>query len=120
MGQEGLVAPLIVRFACRTPIYPIALTSLAGQETEILLYTATQNKMTCGGRLRLRYAGEWRGLGKWIQSEVEPEGFFEDEDLLLPYFCRFRDTLTPAQMREDISFTPASNSKPYREHVWRW
>ena len=55
---EGLAAPLIMRFPAKSPIYPLALTSTAGQDTQILLYVASQRKMKTDGRLRLLYAGE--------------------------------------------------------------
>ena len=36
------------------------------------------------------------------------------------YLCKFRDTLTPSRMQEDIVFSRASDNEPYREHVRKW
>lgn len=58
---EGLFAPLILKFAAPFPIYPLALTATAGQETEILLYLLTDVQYRCGDRLKLRYVSEKLG-----------------------------------------------------------
>lgn len=122
--SEGLIAPLILRFQHEIPVYPLALTATGGQETEVLIYLAAKNKMSCGDRLQLQYAGHSGlsyDLGSSIQTNVEPKGFFKPEDLSsLPYLCKFKGILTPSQMKEDISFVPASDNRFYREHIIRW
>lgn len=118
---EGLAAPLIMRFPCASPVYPLALTATGGFETDILVYLASTSKMTCGGRLTLRFAGEMRRATLVdLAFLAEPEGFFDLEAMDFPYLCKFRDTLTPEQMREDIVFTKAEDDEPYREHIVRW
>ena len=42
-----MVAPLILKFATEKVIYPLALTSTIGKETEILLYTLSDKKLDC-------------------------------------------------------------------------
>jgi hypothetical protein len=122
----GLAAPLIMRFPCANPVYPLALTGTGGFETDILVYLASTSKMTCDDRLTLRFAGEmWGETLVDLAVFAEPEGFFDLEDidfpyLDFPYLCKFRDTLTPEQMREDLVFTKATDDAPYREHIWRW
>lgn len=120
VASEGLVAPLIVRFAAETPVYPLALTSTAGHETEILLYLLSENKWQNDGRLELHYAGAG-GLDTYgLTQNVEPEGFFFGTDLDLSFLCKFKGTLTPKQMREDLTLTLAADDKPYRKHLVIW
>ena len=38
----------------------------------------------------------------------------------LTYLCKFKATLTPAEMRNDLTFVPAPDNNPYREHSVRW
>jgi hypothetical protein len=115
---EGLAAPLILRFPVKAPIYPVALTATGGHKTEILIYLASATKMTCDKRLKLRYAGKAPSSLLNILYGTEPEGFFGDWDY--PYLCKFKDTLSPADMTEDITFHPASDNEPYREHLVEW
>ena len=117
----GLAAPLIMRFPCANPVYPLALTGTGGFETDILVYLASTSKMTCDDRLTLRFAGEmWGETLVDLAVFAEPEGFFDLDAMDFPYLCKFRDTLTPEEMREDIVFTKAADNAPYREHIWRW
>lgn len=37
----------------------------------------------------------------------------------LTYLCRFKGTLTPAQMASDLELAPADDA-PYRERILRW
>jgi hypothetical protein len=77
--------------------------------------------MTCDERLTLRFAGKMHNYGlPYLQEMVEPEGFFKPDDLSYPYLCKFKDTLTPSQMTEDIVFTQARDNTHYREHIVKW
>jgi hypothetical protein len=114
------VTCLIVRFEAEAPVYPLALTSTAGHETEILLYVLSEDKWQNDGRLELHYAGAG-GLDSYgLIQEVEPEGFFAGTDLDLPLLCKFKGALTPKQMREDLTLTLAADRKPYRKHIIIW
>ncbi len=119
--SEGLAAPLILRFPCANPIYPLALTGTGGFETEILIYLASSTKMTANDRLTLRFAGEMyeRNL-EMLSVDTDPEGFFDPEKMNYPYLCKFKDRLTPDEMRTDIIFSRAEDDKPYREHIIKW
>jgi hypothetical protein len=118
--SEGLAAPLVVRFPHDRPVYPVALTGTGGFDTEILIYLAASTKMTTDNRLTLRFAGK---MGEHILEElslrIDPEGFFDPEKMNYPYLCKFRDTLTPDEMRLDISFSEAEDDEPYRKHIFR-
>ncbi|MCP4377046.1 MAG: DUF2330 domain-containing protein [bacterium] len=124
IASEGLAAPLILRFPHANPVYPLALTGTGDFETEILIYLASDTKMSCDDRLKLRFAG-YMYSGALIPLSVytEPEGFFDlkfDERPKYPYLCKFKDRLTPAEMSKDIIFTPAKDKESYREHIVRW
>ncbi|MCC6697227.1 MAG: DUF2330 domain-containing protein [Candidatus Hydrogenedentes bacterium] len=124
IASDGLAAPLVLRFPHNNPVYPLMLTGTGGFDTEVLLYLASDGKMQCDGRLMLHYARpstssmqpfyntKWEGL--------HPEGFFKPGDMDLPYLCKFKGTLTPAQMSQDIVFTPAVDKSDYREHIVKW
>ena len=127
--DEGLVAPLILRFQAAAPVYPLALTATAGQETQVLLYLLGEQKWQDDGRLDLYFAGS-PGLVvfDWIEQlyaqrgieAVDPAGFFADANVDLPYLCRFKGTLSAREMREDLTFVPAENNDPYRKWMIRW
>ena len=118
---DGLAAPLILRFPHPNPVYPVALTGTGGFETEILVYLASSVKMTCKGRLALRYAGPLNG-GRldFLQYGVSPKDFFDSEALDYPCLCKFKGRLTPEEMSEDIDFAIDPDQTPYREHIVRW
>ncbi len=120
VASEGLPDPLILRFPHKNPVYPIMLTGTGGHETKVLIYLAAETKMTSGGRLTLRYADE---LGSHVFPYfhmTDPPGFIPHEELSVSYLCKFRDTLSPEEMSEDIYFYPAPDMEPYREHIIRW
>jgi hypothetical protein len=119
--SQGLAAPLILRFPHPTPIYPLALTATGGFDTEILIYLASPTKMTCNDRLPLRFAGQINeGLFHCLTEDTDPEGFFDPNTMTYPHLCKFKATLTPNQMTQDLTFTPAPNNEPHREHLIKW
>lgn len=120
--SEGLVAPLILHFPHDTPVYPLALTAAGGHKTEVLIYLVAKSKMTCGDRLPLRHAEPWWTPSDWWSDYQEvlsmqiPQGWRPS-----PYFLtKFRGTLTPEQMREDLTFSPVADNEYYREWIVRW
>jgi hypothetical protein len=115
--SAGLVAPLILRFEADAPIYPLALTSTTGHKTQVLLYIFSRDKWTSNGRLKLHYAAR---LETQPGRHIEPSGFFTDKELELPYLCKFKRTLNPKQMQDDLVFTRAADDQPYRKHIFVW
>ena len=89
-------------------------------DTEILIYLASATKMACDNRLKLRFAKAVDYPPVSGLLAVEPAGFFENEDWSYRYLCKFKDTLSSAQMKDDITFTAAPDNEPYREHVVKW
>jgi hypothetical protein len=119
--HQGLVAPLILRFQAETPVYPLALTATAGHETQILLYLLGQGKWQNDGRLDLHYAGETPySLLRLLDDERRPEGFLAGAEETLPFLCKFKGTLLPEEMAEDLVFRLAKNDRPYRKRVIKW
>ena len=119
--DDGLVAPLILRFPHVKPVYPLMLTGTGGHETEILIYILANSEMTTDERLSLRYSGEGdvAELAR-LSLDVEPAGFFKSDDWYFYHLCKFRDVLSPTDMVRDISFNPVSDSASFREHLIRW
>ena len=55
-----------------------------------------------------------------LQEELEPASFLGEKELRLTFLSKFKGTLTPDQMREDLTFRAAADNKAYRPHVIRW
>ncbi|MFC2023424.1 DUF2330 domain-containing protein, partial [Chloroflexota bacterium] len=119
--SEGLVAPLIMRFVAEAPVYPLALTSTSGHETQIVLYVLSEAKWQNDGRLDLHYAGRSmaRDYHRLMGEEIQPPGF-SGAGMNLNYLCKFKGTLTPEQMREDLTLALAKDDEPYRKHIITW
>jgi len=122
--DEGMLAPLVCRFRTDPPVYPLALTSTAGSDTELVIYFGCDRKMACGERLKLDSAWQihFEFGSQQIRENVEPKGFFDEADLDFAhlYVTKFKGTLSPEQMREDIAFAPATDNEPFEERVVRW
>jgi hypothetical protein len=115
--STGLVAPLILRFEADAPIYPLALTSITGHKTQILLYIFSRHRWTSNGRLELHYAAR---LETQPGRHILPSGFFTTSELSLPYLSKFKRTLNPEQMQDDLVFTRAEDDQPYRKRIFVW
>jgi len=112
--SEGLAAPLIMRFDSNDVIYPLALTGTTSVDTEILLYILSDHKVECGERLRLAFFGETSSpFGEIVSSE-----FFHNVKTKSWQMCKFKGTLKPEQMKDDIVFKQAKDDEPYRENRW--
>jgi hypothetical protein len=100
------------------------LTGTGGFNTEVLVYLATDAKMMCDDRLALRFAGDRTWPHPYVSESdwehVEPRDFFKTGDLDCSYLCKFKGSLTPAQMSEDLVFQPADDKSDYREHIVEW
>jgi hypothetical protein len=119
--SQGLVAPLTLRFQTASPVYPLALTALSGHETQILIYLYSEYKWQNDGRLNLQFARQIRFPQRSrLIANVEPEGFFSPSDLALPYLCKFKGTLSPEEMREDLVFRLAETNDPYPQATIVW
>ena len=53
---------------------------------------------------------------------LEPQGFFSHQEHTLSYLCKFKGTLTPGQMQEDLVLAPAEDDRSYNRYniVWFW
>ena len=114
---EGMADPLILSFQSPSPIYPLALTATGGFDTEVLLYVFGDKQYECGGRVKLRYSG----FTKWDISAILMD-YIPDLGIVYttPILTKFKQTLSPEEMREDLVFEPVAKHKPYRETVWVW
>lgn len=114
-----LIDPLVLTFRTRQPIYPLALTSTIGSDTEVLIYLLADQKMSCNGRLKVRTAADFR-FSRLGDTLFAKECFSNSEPQQRVFLTKFKGKLTPEQMRQDLVFVPADDSKPYREHVLMW
>ena len=119
----GMVAPLILKFETEKAIYPLALTSVIGTKTEVLLYTLSENKLSCNQRIKLQLSRRTKteSLPLNIISYAKPgmETIFQNipEEMTI---CKFKEKLTPEQMKQDIEFEDAPDNEPYRETKIVW
>lgn len=111
---------MIMTFQSEQPIYPLALTSTIGTETEILLYVLSTRKWLCDSRLPIRFSGEMTGETLFAYVEQECPELYEQWQGRYNYLCRFKNRLTPEQMREDLIFRPAFSDDHYRDHIITW
>ena len=121
----GMVAPLILKFETETAVYPLALTSTVGAETEILLYTFSENKLSCGERLTLRNARKKQSthLIRNLLLAAEPEAKAKELFADIPeymYLCKFKKKLKPEEMNKDLEFEFAPDNEPYKEKKIVW
>lgn len=117
--SEGLAAPLILRFDSKEAVYPMALTGTTGENTEVLLYVLSDHKMECGERLKLAFFGKmWSPFDPRYFSKVEFIEFLHDAAERSWQMCKFKGTLKPYQMQEDIVFRQAKDDEPYRAIKW--
>lgn len=124
--SRTLLAPLVLRFPSVNPIYPVALTATVGQPAELLIYLASNTPMATGSPLTRRFSGGLQpldGLKSGPLSELgfaTPPGFFDSGKRDFRYLGKFKATLTPAEMAQDIEFHPVPADPPYRERRYRW
>ncbi|MBN2589206.1 MAG: DUF2330 domain-containing protein [Sedimentisphaerales bacterium] len=121
--SRGMVAPLVLRFKTDKATYPLALTSLVGQETEVVIYTLTENKQTCGSLMPLKRS-------KVIGRAYNIESIFRSTEINIKTLvgelpvkmnlCKFKGILTPEQMKSDLVFESAADNEPYRETKIIW
>jgi hypothetical protein len=120
----GMAAPLILKFKTEKAVYPLKLTSTVGTETEILLYTLSKNKLSCGERLTLRYSREKKSA-KFIlddlvvRAEPKVRELFTDIPEYM-YLCKFKKKLKPQKMSKDLEFEFAPDNEPYKEKKILW
>jgi hypothetical protein len=128
---ERLTNPLILRFASKVPVYPLALTATTCAPTEVLLYTLSRSKLDARGVLPLRFANLLESTDSWdyildnyILGHVSSNSQGAWQALAwernLTYLCKFKGTLTPAQMASDLELAPAADNEPYRERIVKW
>lgn len=118
-NRDLLLDPLVMRFATPEPIYPLALTATAGTDTQVLLYVLSDRRWQEDGRLPLRCARTITTADIEAMLEHFPES-------VVPaiaadgWLCKFKGTLTPAQMSTDLDFAPSSDTTAFRERLVRW
>ncbi|MAE61758.1 MAG: hypothetical protein CMJ49_10435 [Planctomycetaceae bacterium] len=115
-GLDGLIDPIILRFDTTSPVYPLALTSTIGIDTEVLIYFLADKKMSCGDRMEIHFAGDLDADGLQRRSAESAE-HFRPWETSLDYLCKFKGRLSPEQMQTDLVFVPASDNKAYRRHI---
>ena len=121
--DSGLVAPLVLKFKTDKAIYPMALTSVIGKDTEVLIYTLTENKQTCGSLMPLKRStiAETESMVQRLSynTETDFKPIFEGLPAKMN-LCKFKKKLTPEKMKSDIVFEAATDNEPYQEKIVRW
>jgi hypothetical protein len=118
IASYDMAAPLILKFKTDKAIYPVALKPTVDKETEVLIYTMTENKQTCGDLLPLK-----RSLIEETERTVQHLSYYAEKDIKAIFkdlpakmnICKFKAKLAPKQMKEDIIFKNATDNEPYNE-----
>jgi len=124
--EDGMVSPLVLRFSTSSPVYPLALTGTTGGRTQIILYVLAHNKMLANSSLGLVYADKYKpilefsGEDQLKTIETEPENFLSNSESNFTYMSKYRGILEPADMKNDLVFTSATDDMPYRPKIYRW
>ncbi len=146
-ARHGLMAPIVTRFHSEYPVYPLALTSTVGVDTEVVIYLLSDKRMSPGERMPLHTFMEPSLFAKnqllektkatqttyekpigdnirWEESEhIEGRYYihpFEDWEPEFRYLSKFKATLSPEEMRQDLVFNPDEDLTDYRKRVIRW
>lgn len=123
IAANRMVAPLVLKFETDKPVYPLALTSTIGVDTEILLYTLSERKLICGKQLTLRSARSTStaSLIGSLHYVAEPRtfGYFTNipKSMIL---CKFKKKLKPEEMSRDLQFEFAPDNEPRVETIIVW
>lgn len=118
-GPDGLLDAIILRFETLTPIYPLKLTATVGSDTEVLIYVLSNRKMLADARFSLEYAAPL-DAGSWAAFVPGGEGVFLRWEKDLDFLCRFKGTLSSADMQSDLSFREAADNALVIPRVYRW
>ena len=118
--SEGLVEPLILKFAAQQAVYPLALTATTGQKTEVLLYVLAARKMECDGRLKMEFAGRLEDPPFYFDKQTETPPLLLSVNKPNLFLTKFTGRLTAQAMAEDLMLHFASNDRPYRKWVFVW
>ncbi len=121
---KGMVAPLILKFKTEKAIYPLALTSTIGTDTEVLLFTLSKDKFTCNERLTLKHAKSLMPVN-WIdhlliKADQKTCDLFSDIPKKPMFICKFKKKLSPEQMKQDLELEYAPDNNPYVKKIVRW
>jgi hypothetical protein len=80
--------------------------------------------MMCDHRFMLHFAGTTLPYSSFQhlteEVNIDPAEFFTSQNLDFPYLCKFKATLTPAQMGQDLVFAPADDNSEFKEHLVEW
>ncbi len=119
-----LAAPLILRFKTNQPVYPLALTTCAGAQTEMLLYLLAPEKVVSDKPLALRSAYPVHHYfllpEHMLAAAVTPANFWRRCTPGPLFLCKFKGRLTPAQMRSDLYFSRAPDQESYTALTLHW
>ncbi|MFH1403542.1 MAG: DUF2330 domain-containing protein [Candidatus Altiarchaeota archaeon] len=109
--NEGSIHPLSISFKTDDFVYPLKISSVNSGVTDILIYVFAKHKMDA--------EGFGREYAKWIEVEdIEPKsGYYEKYPTLNKllddryYLTKFRRTMWPKEMTDDVIFKQAGNDR---------
>lgn len=117
---DGMVNPLVMAFKSKEMVYPLALTTTIGKETEVLLYVFGEHKMAADDRFTLEFARTANDYNTFDKLKIESKDGIDVNAFPKGYLSKLKGRLTAEQMKDDLILKPAPDDKPYREHLWRW
>jgi uncharacterized protein DUF2330 len=114
--------PLVLQFPVAQPVYPLGLTSLAGNAVQFQLYVFAAGRMEGDGRFEVKFAKRLDGsytsrlgslLGKAAFAGNAAPRRFEDT-----FLTRLDANLTPERMHQDLTLRRAAADGEYRHKLF--
>lgn len=103
--RYGNIQPISFIFESEKPIYPLKITSLNKNPTEILLYLFTHDEQTA---LHYDFSTEYAG---WIKPEDVEHTKVLKKYVNEPLFLtKMRSVISPEEMDMDVEFSPSTSS----------
>ena len=115
--DEGLIAPLMLRFPVEYPVYPTALTATGGHDTEILIYLASQVPLANDSPLNLKFHGHqgYNCKSGWM---TEPMEFAFEGTHEFKYLSKYKAKVSAIDMAKDFEFPPGPEMPAYRDNIY--
>jgi hypothetical protein len=94
-------------FACTSPVYPMKITSLSGDDLDLILYVISDQKMRFEGAT-LKFAGPISSTSLEGYPDILDKSYF---------LTKFKKEFTKEEL-DDVELETASNDKEFREVIF--
>jgi hypothetical protein len=112
---DSVTPPLLMSFATREALYPVALTAAGGQPLELALYVFAAQRVEPTAAMRVAYAGTARLPNVFFaEDDKAAAALFAGLDPSPHYLTKLTQRLDASRMREDMRFASAAERGDFR------